>query len=150
VITMTYWIASTNLRNWEIIKTHNIWGIAKRHKTIHSRVKIGDSLLIFVSQQKEGDDVLPSAITGVYEITDIYEDSSPLFTAPPQMGSEVFPYRFKLKSVKIFTKPLEFKPLIPILQFITNKVMWTGHLRVAMREIPEEDYQLILKKGSLS
>lgn len=144
---MTYWIASTNRQNWGIIKTHNIWGIPKRHKTIHSRVKKGDILLIFVSQQKEGEKVLPSAITGAYEITDVHEKTTPLFTAPRQMGDEVFPYRFNLKPVIFFKKPLEFKPLIPDLQFITNKVMWTGHLRVAMREIPEDDYLYIIKKG---
>ena len=145
---MTHWIASTNRQNWKIIQTHNIWGIAKRHKNTHARVQRGDTLVIFVSQQKEGEKILPSAITGAYEITDIYEDITPLFTAPPQMGDERFPYRFKLKPLKIFSKPLEFKPLIPDLQFITNKVMWTGHLRTAMREIPEEDYELIVQKGS--
>ncbi|KAF5092043.1 EVE domain protein [anaerobic digester metagenome] len=145
---MTYWIASTNRQNWDIIKTHNIWGIPKRHKNIHSRVKKGDILFIFVSQQKEGDKMLPSAITGAYEITEIYEKTTPLFTIPPHMGDELFPYRFTLKPVVIFKEPLEFKPLIPGLQFITNKVMWTGHLRVAMREIPETDYSLIMDKGT--
>jgi predicted RNA-binding protein len=53
----------------------------------------------------------------------------------------------RLKPIKIFKEPVEFKPLIPKLSFITNKTMWTGHIRVAMREIPEEDYQLILNRG---
>jgi predicted RNA-binding protein len=77
-----------------------------------------------------------------------YIDDTPLFTAPAQMGNELFPYRFKLKPLKIFKTPLDFKSLIPDLKFITNKTMWTGHLRVAMREIPEEDYSLIMQKGN--
>ena len=28
-------------------------------------------------------------------------------------------------------------------------MMWSGHLRIAMREIPEEDYQLILKRAGV-
>ncbi|MDD3112377.1 MAG: EVE domain-containing protein, partial [Methanofollis liminatans] len=39
----------------------------------------------------------------------------------------------------------EFKPLIPRLQFITNKKMWSGHIRgQAMRTIPEEDHAYIM------
>ncbi|ACS89625.1 hypothetical protein TSIB_0560 [Thermococcus sibiricus MM 739] len=39
---------------------------------------------------------------------------------------------------------VDFKPLIPKLKFITNKKKWSGHLMgKAMREIPEEDYNLI-------
>lgn len=145
---MSYWIASTNRTNWEIIKNKNIWGIPKRNAGIHSRVEPMDHLLIFISQQKEGDNLLPSAITSSYELTKCYIDDTPLFIPPPQMGDERFPYRFKLKPIKIFKEPLEFKPLIPDLQFITNKMMWSGHLRNAMREIPKEDYSLIMEKGS--
>jgi len=60
------------------------------------------------------------------------------------MGKEVFPYRIRLKPAKIFDTPVEFKPLIPKLSFIKNKTMWTGHIRQAMRIIPEEDYKLIM------
>lgn len=145
---MTHWIASTNRTNWAIIKQNNIWGIPKRNVTIHSRVHPKDKLLIFISQQKDSDALLPSAITASYEIANSYVDDTSLFTPPPQMGDERFPYRFKLKPIKVFKEPLEFKPLIPDLQFITNKTMWSGHLRVAMREIPSEDYDLIMQKGS--
>ena len=71
----------------------------------------------------------------------------PLFTAPPQMGDEVFPFRFRLKPVKIFKEPIEIKPLIPELGFVTNKTTWSGHFRQAMREIPEEDYRKIISAG---
>lgn len=145
---MTYWIASTNRTNWDIIQDKKVWGIPKRNAGIHSRVKPMDHLFIFISQQKEGDTLLPSAITASYEITQSFIDDTPLFTAPAQMGDELFPYRFKLKPLKIFKTPLDFKSLIPDLKFITNKTMWTGHLRVAMREIPEEDYSLIMQKGN--
>ena len=53
----------------------------------------------------------------------------------------------KVRPVTVFPEPLEFKPLIGDLKFITNKTMWSGHLRIAMREIPEDDYRLILKRA---
>ncbi|HOW06164.1 MAG TPA: EVE domain-containing protein, partial [Methanospirillum hungatei] len=40
--------------------------------------------------------------------------------------------------------PVEIKPLIPELGFVTNKTMWSGHFRQAMREIPDEDYRKII------
>jgi predicted RNA-binding protein len=33
------------------------------------------------------------------------------------------------------------------LKFITNKTMWTGHIRQAMRVIPEEDYQRLMSSN---
>ncbi|MBR1368483.1 hypothetical protein RJ53_02770 [Methanocalculus chunghsingensis] len=145
---MTYWFASSNRDNWEIIRQKNIWGIPKRNKSIIDRVTPGDAILIYVAQQKDGDEILPSAVAGAFEVvSDGYEDSAPLFITPERMGDEVFPYRMKLKPIKVFKEPVAFKPLIPALSFIKNKTMWTGHIRVAMREIPEEDYRLILSKG---
>jgi len=49
-----------------------------------------------------------------------------------------YPYRVKIKPIKIFDEPVEFKPLIPKLSFIRNKDKWTGYVRLPMREIPEE------------
>lgn len=142
---MTFWFASSNRDNCEIIKKKNIWGIPKRNKNIMERVQKGDVILIYIAQKKDGDNILPPAVAGAFEIvSEGYEDTKPLFITPERMGDEIFPYRVKLKPIRIFKKPLEFKPLIPDLKFIKNKKMWTGHIRTSMREIPEEDYQFII------
>ena len=145
---MTHWIASSNRANQKILDQKQIWGVPRRNKTLMQRVKPGDTILMYVRQEKEGDNVLPSAITGAYEVTtDPYEDHSRLFVTPPHMGDEVFPYRMKVRPIRVFAEPLEFKPLIGDLKFITNKTMWSGHLRQAMREIPGDDYRLILERA---
>ena len=144
---MNYWIASSNRTNWDIILKELTWGIPKRNKNLQTRTAVGDKLLVFVKQEGQADTIVPSAITGVFAITEIFESNTPLFIPPPQMGDEVFPYRFKLKKIHLFNPPLEFKQLIPDLQFITNKTMWSGHLRTAMRTIPKDDYEFILKIG---
>ena len=147
---MTHWIASSNRDNNKILEKKHIWGVPKRNKTLMQRVKPGDTILVYVRQEKEGDTILPSAITGAYEVvSEPYEDHSRLFVTPPHMGDEVFPFRMRVKPVAVFAEPLEFKPLIQDLKFITNKTMWSGHLRIAMREIPEVDYQLILKRAGV-
>ncbi|ADN35549.1 protein of unknown function DUF55 [Methanolacinia petrolearia DSM 11571] len=144
---MTIWIASTNRDNWEVIEKRNLWGVPKRNKNSIERSSPGDKIVIFVRQENAGDTILPSAIMAACEITSKpFEDLSEVFIKPPTMpGEEVFPYRVKLKPVKIFDDPLDFKSLIPKLEFITNKKQWTGHLRTAMRTIPEEDYEYIMK-----
>ncbi len=147
---MTHWLASSNRDNAKILEKKHIWGVPKRNKTLMHRVKPGDTILVYVRRELEGDTTLPSAITGAYEVVaEPYIDHSRLFTTPPHMGDEVFPYRMKVRPIKVFPEPLEFKPLIPDLKFITNKTMWSGHLRQAMREIPAEDYQLILRRAGV-
>lgn len=144
---MAIWIASGNRENWEVVKKHNIWGVPKRSKSLHSRVKVGDTILMYARSETHAKEIFPSVILGEFKVTELFEDTAPLFTAPPQMGNEVFPYRFRLKPVKIFKTPIELKPLIPELGFVTNKTMWSGHFRQAMREIPEEDYRTIVTAG---
>ena len=119
-----------------------------KHK-IH-KAKPGDTLLVYVGQQViDKETTLPPAITGCFAITsEVYEDTKRVFTAPPKVGNgdEVFPLRIKLKTIEIFDPPVEFKPLIPKLAFIKNKTQWSGHIRgQAMRTIPEEDYEFIMK-----
>jgi len=145
---MTRWLAISNRTNSDVTIKKQIWGVPKRYINTISKTKPGDTLLVYVGQQViDKDTTLPPAITGCFEITsEVYEDTTPIFTAPPKLGAEVFPLRIKLKTIEIFDPPVEFKPLIPRLQFITNKKMWSGHIRgQAMRTIPEEDYAYIMK-----
>jgi predicted RNA-binding protein len=141
------WICISTHENDEITRKKHIWGVAKRYGNIIARVKIGDTLLMYTMQKIIDREVIPSAVTGIYEvISDIYEEETPIFVTPRALGNEVFPVRIKVKPVKIFEKPLEFKPFVPEMSFIKNKIMWSGSIRTAMREIPEEDYQKIIKQ----
>jgi predicted RNA-binding protein len=102
----------------------------------------------YTRSEIHGKEVYPSTIVGEFVVTEIFIDESRIFTPPPQMGDESFPYRFRLKPTKIFEKSVELKPLIPDLGFVTNKKMWSGHFRQAMRQIPEEDYKKIIAAGN--
>ncbi len=103
---------------------------------------------MYTMQESIDRELIPSAVTGSYDaISDVYEDESPLFVTPKAQGNEMFPLRIKVKPVKMFTKPIPIKPLVPELTFIKNKKMWSGSIRTAMRIIPEEDYQWIVKMG---
>ncbi len=147
---MTYWLCITNKENWRVIKEKNIWGVANRHKNTIAKVKQGDKVLIYVKQERKKDKIIEPRIVAAYEVSsEVFRDSKRIFKAPSSMRSETFPYRINLKPLKIFKKPVDFKSLIPELKFITNKKRWSGHLMgKAMREIPEEDFELVMKAGS--
>ena len=144
---MKYWLCITTEENWKVIKEKNIWGVSQRHKNTIAKVKPGDKCLIYVMSTRKNKEVIPPKIVGAYEvISEVFEDRSMIFKSPPGK-SEIYPYRIKLKPIKIFEKPLDFKSLIPELKFIKNKKRWTGHIQgKAMREIPKEDYESIMNK----
>ena len=148
---MAYWLCITNETNWKVIKEKNIWGVPERHKNTIMKVKPGDKLLIYLKQEKVNDGIKEPRIVAVYEVvSEPFKDSTRIFSSKGMRSSgEIFPWRVKIKPIKIFDRPVEFKPLIPKLKFITNKKKWAGHLMgKAMREIPEEDLELILSEKS--
>ena len=142
---MAYWLCITTEENWKVIKQKNVWGVQEKHRNTIAKVKPGDKCLIYVMSTRKDDEVIPPRIMAVYEVTsEVFKDSSRIFKPPARNKNETFPLRIKLKPVKIFEKPIDFKSLIPKLKFITNKKRWTGHIQgKAMREISEEDYRLI-------
>lgn len=143
---MSHWLCVTTEENWRVIKERNVWGVPERHKNTIERVKPGDKLLIYVKQRREKEKIVEPKIVATYEATsEVFRDGSRIFKSPPNMNRESFPLRIRLKPLRIFQTPVEFKPLIPKLKFIKNKKKWSGHLMgKAMREIPKEDYELIM------
>ncbi|WP_292520222.1 hypothetical protein [Methanoculleus sp.] len=41
----------------------------------------------------------------------MYEDASRIFTAPANLGNELFPPRISLRPIKVFTHLVKFNPL---------------------------------------
>ena len=145
---MNRWLCISTRANAEVTRKKHIWGVARRFTNTIARVKKGDTLLMYTMQEIVDREVIPSAITGIYEvISDPYEDESHLFVTPKALGNEMFPLRIKVKPIKVFAEPIPFKPLVQEMSFIKNKTMWSGSIRTAMRIIPKEDYQKILKNG---
>ena len=139
------WLCISTRANDVVTRKKLVWGVAKRFTNTISRVKKGDTLLMYTMQEIVDREVIPSAVTGIYEATsDVYEDEAPIFITPKALGDEVFPLRIKVKPVKIFEEPIPFKPLVPKMTFIKNKTMWSGSIRTAMRVIPEEDYLTVI------
>jgi predicted RNA-binding protein len=138
---MKYWLCVTNQENWEVIKERNIWGVEERHRNTISKVKPGDRLLIYVMGTKKENESLSPRIVAVYEaVSEVFIDSSRIFKG------KVYPLRIRLRPIAVFSKPLDFRELVPRLSFIKNKRFWAGHIRgKAMREIPKGDFETVLE-----
>ncbi len=144
-VDMTYWLCITTEENWNVIRKENIWGVPERHKNTIARVKPGDKCLIYVMSTKKDGEIIPPRIVAAYEVeSEVFKNSTRIFKSPPNKN-EIYPLRIRLKPIKIFSTPVDFRSLIPKLKFITNKRKWTGHIQgKAMREVPKEDYDLIM------
>ena len=142
---MAYWLCITTEENWKVIKDKNIWGVPARHENTIKKVNIGDKLVFYLKQEKVEDEVKEPRIAGIFEVvSEPFRDSTRIFSSKGMKTNEIFPWRVKIKPIKIFDKPLEFKPLIPKLKFIKNKKKWSGHIQgKAMIELPKEDFELI-------
>jgi hypothetical protein len=60
------------------------------------------------------------------------------------LPASMFPVTLELKKVDIFAKPVEVKPLINGLTFISNKKHWGHSFRHSPRMILRTDYNLVL------
>ncbi len=145
VFPLRYWICVTTEENWKIIRDKNIWGVPSRCRKIIEAVEPGDRLAIYVIQTRLGDKTIPSRIVGIFEATSkAYFDESPIFA---EYKGKKFPYRVKIRPIKIFSKPIVFKDLVEKLGFIKNKKFWTVYFRRAMFEIPRGDFETIESAG---
>jgi len=140
-----YWVCVTTEENWKIIRKSNIWGVPERARRIIENVEPGDMLAIYVIQTRLRDKIVPSRFVGIFEASSKpFYDESKLFV---KYKGKAFPYRIRLKPVRIFHKPLYVKSLVPRLSFIRNKRFWTVYFRRAMFEIPKEDFATIISEA---
>jgi predicted RNA-binding protein len=146
---MAFWLCILNRENFETIKKEHVWGVAERHKKQLSKSMPGELCAFYLIAEGAGDSRKEPVIGGIAEIaSEPYQDLSDIFPSK-RNPSEVYAYRVGLKSIKIFEPYVPFKPLIPHLNFITNKKNYSGHLLgKAMREIPKEDMRQILETQS--
>ena len=58
-------------------------------------------------------------------------------------------YGVLLKNIEIWQKPKPVEELIPHLKFIENKQFWGAYLQGGVRQIPEEDFKIIIGERTL-
>jgi len=127
-----YWLCTVSEENWRVIKQRLIWGVSEKFRKRIENISAGDIIVFYVA---------PASIGGVFEVTSqVFKDDTRIFAS-----NEVYPYRVKLKPLLVPAKRVNFKPLITKLSFIRNKNRWAAYIRLPLREISKEDYEIIIK-----
>ena len=120
-------------------QSKRVWGVAEKDKKKLERTKVGESLVFYIKQKKENDEITGPQIRGIFMVA-----SKPFYSEEKNFpGDKIFPWRIKIELVAVPKEPLEFMKLVPKLQFIKNKEKWFRHLQFAMRTIPKLDFDLI-------
>ena len=129
------WLCVTNEENWLVIIDREVWGVSDRYRRAMGEVCPDDTLVFYVK---------PKRIWGIFKATSKpFQSRKRVFRTKESDKHEVIPHRVELEPIILPIEPLGIERLIPKLGFIANKKYWTGHLRRAMRKIPEDDYELI-------
>ena len=125
-----FWMFIISNENWDIVKTSNIIGSNNRNRV--NSIREGDKIVVYVK--------LPlSSIMGVFEVITTFEENKKIFLG------DIFPYRIKMKPLKILNKPIKFITIVDELEFIRNKKHWQSHLFGArgVYRLSKKDYDII-------
>jgi hypothetical protein len=63
----------------------------------------------------------------------------------PGYGFRLFPIKLLLDDIETFLEPIDMKPLVQDLGFVTNKRRWGHAVQMTPRLIPQFDLQIILR-----
>jgi predicted RNA-binding protein len=126
----------TNQQNWDVIKERLLWGVSERNRETLETVEIGDTMVFYIR---------PVRIGGIFKAaSEPFVSDEMVFPWRGPSEGETFPHRIRIRPVVVPREPLSFRPLIPMMSFITRKRAWGGYLEGrAMRPIPSQDYEKI-------
>jgi len=141
---MAHWMCITNEKNWNVAKSKRIWGLADRNRKKLESSKVGDYLVFYIKQRRINSKIIRPKIVGIFKVASKpFFDEERIFASLPKKADELYPWRVKIETVTIPKKPLEFKEVVPLLQFIKNKEKWFLYIQTTMRVIPKQDFDLI-------
>ena len=135
---MAHWIFVTGEENWPTIRDMGVYGIKEKWRGLIQRVKPGDKVAIYLKARSKDGERIPAQIVGLFEVT-----SEPFESRERIFRGAVYPLRVKLRPIIILPAPIEFKSLVPKLNFIKNKQKFSGYFRRGIVMIPEEDFEII-------
>jgi len=107
------WLFIINNENWEIVRKTNI--IGSEYKSKINLVKEEDIIIIYIKSPY-------TSIVGIFKVILFYKDTKPIF------HEKVYPYRLKLKPIKIAKKSVKIQSLLDDLNFIRNKKKWASNI----------------------
>ena len=132
---------TTSTQIVEALAKNRVW-LASSFTPFRRDYKRGDRILFYASGQGARCFLGHSEVAG--PTTDATAKDEKL---AEQLGLDGFAERIPLTAVRLWQKPLQIRPLVQRLSFITDKRNWGLHFRQAAVRIPGEDFQIILQEG---
>ena len=130
-----YWLCILSPENYEVVKSNLLWGVSERHKDKLYQIKPHDLLVLYVIGERK--------IKGIYEvISEPYKEETKIF------ADDIYPYRVKLKPIKLSDEGIDLKKFIMQLSIFKRKDrFWAGILQGrAMIELTEQDFNKIFRE----
>ena len=137
-ISNRFWLITTSPENFQIDREttgFTVQGLKERHKKTVMKFKPSNKVVYYINRiSKFG--AIATITSGYY-----HDDKIKIWTDE----DEIWPSRARSKPEIILEEDefLDIRKLVSDLSFIKNKEYWSLYVRGSIREIPEEDYQLI-------
>ena len=140
---MKTWLIPVSEENWLVIKEENVYGAPN---DISGLVRCGDWLAFYVMKSRSRR--LGACFVGVFEVVgEWFIGRVPLWPDEKRCGRVLYPYRVKLKPVKLGVVKVE--EVVDKLSFIKYKDKWQVYFRGCpanfKKPLPEEDVRLIVE-----
>ena len=58
----------TNEENWNVAQSKRVWGVAEKDRKKLERTKVGESLVFFIKQKRENDEITGPQIRGIFMV----------------------------------------------------------------------------------
>lgn len=106
-----------------------------------SRLKKGDKVVFYIGRPKMMFGGSAELSTDCYEPGDDEKDRL-------SHGKEFYrpEYGVRLENIQVWDKPRFVKELVPALRFIENKLSWNCYFQGGVRQVPSEDFRVIVER----
>ena len=145
---MNYWLFVANNHPfsaedaYRLRMSHRLWGIGNRTANRNS-LETGDKVVFYLTSPAKT--FAGTATISTTDLTD--EEYERLKTEEVFLNTE---FGARLEQIIVWEEPKSIEPLVPQLEFITNKQKWGTNLQGGIIRISEEDYYLIAGSKSAS
>lgn len=120
------------------------WGIGEKTPN-RNNIKKGDKVVYYLGLPIKGFCGVATLASSSFELNEKHKEKfghGKNFYKPP--------YGVLLEEVETWNKPKHAETLIPLLSFIENKEYWFSYFQGGVRQISEEDYQVIIGERETS
>jgi len=130
-----HWLLFASRNTWKHLQSRGEWAFASKVERKIEGLAENDIGIVYLRSDMDA----PSALGGLIEFSGRLHRIS-----GRNLFDQMFPVRIPIIIRKVSDPPIEFKPFVKRICFITNKSNWGSHLQGrAMLRLDDSDYSLL-------